>query len=346
MLFELTNSLINYTPEQQKDVVRAVTNLLIGLEEGNLLLQSELIVIEHFSDKISDERAKQALKYLERTIMSQQYEELTYKIRVVLGDPKYGELRYDFFKYTTSIQKTNLLCENQNDCEFYLKIARERYYEYNIAANEVSGGGNTTATELKKKLSKQEITLAIIDSDKHYSSAQLGATAGQCKAKYGDVKRTNCRLKILPTFEVENLIPLGFVVRHCHENHKGADFICKLKNTNLLKILRYYDYKLGATMDSCLVDDKYMSYVGEIYQQLYPRQNFENYIKTLKRQKRQDILPAFNKDMLTIYLKCKAINNHNYDYNYDALDTNTKYREDICKLVLHYCCVRGIASIY
>ena len=85
MLFNLTDSLCDYSQENKDEVITCVSNLLLGYCESKLLLRLSRRVIEHFSPLIIDTKARKALNYLNRTSYTARlFNDLAYHIDVVL----------------------------------------------------------------------------------------------------------------------------------------------------------------------------------------------------------------------------------------------------------------------
>lgn len=361
MLFELTNSLTKCSASQETDVVRAVTNLLIGYYEGNLLLSADIAVINYFKTRVVHRDAKLALKELERKQYSLVYPFVAH-IDVVLDKSKDGELVYTYFRKTYSIQKTRLVCENLDDCRFYIKIAKEKFNDYNIDANMKGCGGSTMDNELENQMKNEGILLAFVDSDKCFPSASIGNTAQNCQ-EVCKTSTVQCRLKILDVHEVENLVPLGFVVRNCDPNDQGRLFIEKLKQRGILDKLLYYDYKNGITLDSISGDKNkdYRNHAKLIFNNLYSG-DFDSHIESLKTQKERElkkkrkkqtikkedriirVFPMINKNIIGQYLNfsfSKPYSSKYYDSTYKSIDPASAYRDEICEIVLAYACVRA-----
>lgn len=151
-------------------------------------------------------------------------------------------------------QETHLITENIADSEFYrflvqfycrrmnITLCSHRYYP-------LMGGGATSAKVLESEIDlQQHFTVAIADSDKHYSGADYGDTYKKMKSVMDSKQPKFCALeKMERVAEIENLIPLKFLKLHTQytEEHEKVFY----------RDPEHYDIKNGFCVRSLFNDD-------------------------------------------------------------------------------------------
>ena len=356
MVFDLSDTLMDYIPgsQQETEVIRCVTNILTGYFEGNLLVTCSRKFICFFMNKIKAPDALLALNYLDR-ISSMLVYEVIYRISVVRkeSDLSDGELSYKFFQKTESIQPTSLICEDIYDCNFYELYTKEFMQDINVKCNRVEGGGSSVGKCIKEAKAKNAIFLSLVDSDCHYKGASIGSTA-QGAINELPKNTTNIFLKILDTLEAENLIPIGYVIKHC-KNQKNEKFFRQLFTNNFGFIWRYYDLKNGLCSSAIIEDEKYYQSGKEWYQKLLHKEDFETRVRNYKQAKEDKLPKIMGKNNVLLPKICKNILNQYitylsskeserayiaYDKDFDKMDPLYKERKEIVDLVYAFLCVR------
>lgn len=151
-------------------------------------------------------------------------------------------------------QETHVITENLADSDFYkfliqfycrsenITLCTHRYYP-------LMGGGATSAKVLESEIElKQHFTVAIADSDKHYSGADYGETYKKMQSVIDTKHPKFCALeKMERVAEIENLIPHKFLKLHNQytEEHE------KIFNRDP----EHYDIKKGFSVRSLFKDD-------------------------------------------------------------------------------------------
>lgn len=300
MLFELTNTLCSYKPTDKTKVITGVTNLLIGYFEGNHLLIISDDFYDVFESEISDDRARQALRYL------YSYETYDYRVpvsyKIVLNDNcKKTELPISYFQLTKSIQPVSILAENPNDVAFYAIVTRilKNVDEDRLAFIPLHGSGYSMGTELDKLQRNKVIALAIADSDIKYPNGKVGATGGAVLAAYSNEKYV--KLEIIEVHEIENLLPPQFIFERCKD--EGKAFMEKIIKFNLLDYLKFYDVKNGISLTD-ITEPDYNTFAKDIYEHIYniKKCTYDRYVKQcLKNNKK--VHPKLRDDLIKTYLR-------------------------------------------
>lgn len=335
MVIELTDTLLKYKEEQENLLLICITNLLISYYEGNHILMASPALCDTFMTKLTDERAKLALHYL--SMHNHTDYDVLWKIKVVLSnaDSTKYEMTYDSFQCTWSVQPTVFIGENLDDVRFYKYLTSKYHMDANLKCISALGGGDTTYDILSYFQSQNCFSLVIVDSDIRYPDCNLGRTAEKCKSK----KKNNVRsvLKILPCHEAENLIPFSILKKISKK--EGRDFLQRIYNKGMLKILKYYDVKKGIKKDDLQGSDKFKRYVEDIHNRIYARNRVKSfqYIWDTKDDKFQ-ILPAINSHALEDFFSCKP--------QWWQDDEFECYRKEISDIVYTCLCARGDGPMY
>lgn len=338
MVFELTDELAKYKPEQQDLLSRCLENLLIGFYEGNLILIISTALCAFFRAKnlIKSDRALRALHYIE--VNGGFKPHVLWYIKVVLENPDISkhELDYSFFAETKSVQPTSFLCENIDDVKFYMKLVSIYYPNTPTNACFYHGGGGTTVDVFLYLKKQKVISLVILDSDVKYPGCDMGDTARKCVNQYKK-HMSHIEVKVLNVHEAENLVPLAFMKAHTHDK-KGEKFLESMKQRELLHLMRYYDIKKGIRKDRAVEDADYLSFCKELYEKLYPcrRNSFSTFLGK-KRKDEDRLFPAIRGDMLH-----KFNTDNGGPYPADCLESD---RMEITNLVHTFVCCRGFDPI-
>ena len=334
MVFELTDELAKYKPEQQDLLSKCLENLLLGFYEGNLILIISRPLCAFFRAKnlVKSDRALWALHYIEER--GGFIPQVLWYIKIVLDNPDISkhELDCTFFAETKSVQPTSFLCENIDDVRFYMKLVSIYFPMTPIQAIYYHGGGGTTVDVFCELKRRKVVCLAILDSDIKYPKCKIGDTARRCEKK-NKKKESYIKLKVLNVHEAENLVPLAFMKMHTHDK-RGESFLEKMKQRGLLHLMRYYDIKKGIRKDRAMEDADYLSFCKDLYERLYPCR--KNSFSTFLSQKRKDedrLFPAIRVDILH-----KFYTDSGGPYPADYLESD---RMEIANLVHTFVCCRG-----
>ena len=337
MLFELTDTLCSYQPADKEKVITGVTNLLIGYYEGNHLLIISDDFYDAFESEITDDRAKQALRYL------YSYETYDYKVpisyKVVLDDNcRRSELPISYFQLTKSIQPIPILAENPNDVAFYAIVTRiiKKLDEDLLAFIPMHGSGYSMGTELEKLQNNHVLSLAIGDSDIKYPKGKVGATGGAVLAAYTNGKYVN--LKIINVHEIENLLPPQFIYER--SENEGESFMSRLIKQGLLDYLRYYDVKNGISL-SDITEPKYNTFANDIYDHLYNTKKctYDRYVKQCQKNHKK-IHPKLKDDLIKKFLRLSFDKQNSYQIYFK------QEWSEIAEIFYQYACSRVSEPIH
>lgn len=345
MLFELSDELLGYSLEKEVTVLNCITNILIGYYEGNHLLMANDSFCEKFKDKIIEDRAKRALRYLENH-SSFEYD-VDWRAKVVLdgANPQKHEINLSFFERTSAIQPTRIIGEHLNDAFFYYYVMCSMININDIVENTAFipdlGGGSASIDKINHLFKQDDsINLGIFDSDKKFPDDNNKERMAIKISKYKD-KKLNIGIGIINVMEVENLIPLSFVMNL----HKDKKRILQLINKNCPDLLNYYDFKEGL----CFKEDyeqNYYDYLKEKYEKINPKKcGFDDFIRN-ERMKTPDkpvvVFQSIGKDILKSFVEKTNVKT-NKPVKFGLFDNDSRIYGEwrrIARLVYTYICSR------
>ena len=283
MVFELTDSLINESVVNTKDIRDSLHNLFLGYEEGNLILSLSPDLLNFLDSRLTDSLSKRVINYLKNKALARY--DVLWNTKIVLDNPNYEnhELSIRFFRKSSTVQPPILLCENLRDTRFYFALCKEYFgIEFINTKRVLGGGGSATADSLESIVNLFDcFCLCIVDSDMKYPGSEDGGT-------YRAIQNKN--LLPNPTFyvyklnvhEIENLIPLDSICQHI-KDRKGRLFAKKLKWADKDgDILKYYDIKNGIELETIQKDELYRNFAEMIYARLGKRPSFNKYLSTIR----------------------------------------------------------------
>jgi hypothetical protein len=199
--------------------LKALENMAQSAANGNHIVSGDRSLLEIVSeiDELSDRarsyyrRMAQNLTQLGRIIASIPRVEVD--IGAEDGDIVNGIVSAGVLFDADYCEKAQLLVENLTDFEVLLGLARllmlDSYCSFAISLRAQNGGGSTTHQVLKHIMSGPSgPVLCIVDSDQKYLGGAIGSTAMavmRAARRLPGVWRM--RLIVLPTRELENLIP-------------------------------------------------------------------------------------------------------------------------------------------
>ena len=336
MLFELTDELTNYSLDEESLVLNCITNILIGYYEGNHLLIANDPVFNAFKDIVTEDRAKRAIRYLENH-SSYEYD-VDWKVKVVLdnADPNKHEIDLSFFERTSTIQPTKLIGEHLNDAFFYYYIMCSMINIKDIVENTAYipdlGGGSSSVDKINYLYKRNDsFNLGIFDSDKKYPE---------------DKNKERLAIKIsgidiINVLEVENLIPLTFVIK-LHNDKKN---LLQQINRNCPELLDYYDFKDGLFYKE-EYEQKYLDFLKEQFEKTHPKGSKFNKFISKEKSKSPDkpiiVFPSIGKNILKSFVEETNVNS-NKTINFGLFDNDPRLFDEwnrIARLVYTYTCSR------
>jgi hypothetical protein len=154
-----------------------------------------------------------------------------------------------YFKDSEAIQKTVLLCENQNDAKFFIHLVKAylttkknlKKAQVKIQATPRGGGGNTIKSELDAQCQSRTFCLCITDNDCGAPDTAFGGTAkrlGLSQTKWQawqnssqidgsiTIRKDSALAKAfaLTEREVENLMPTALIEKSIPKSTKDDVF--------------------------------------------------------------------------------------------------------------------------
>lgn len=308
MLFELLDELVNYPAEAENKVVACISNLLLGYYEGNHLLMSSEFFCNAFRNKIVDDRAKSALHYLEKHLSYSYDIDWHAKVKLKDANPQKHEINLGFFEKTSAIQPTRVIGEHLNDAYFYYYIMCSLIKKNDITENTAYipdlGGGSSSIDKIDLLFQKNDsINLGIFDSDKKYTNdTNKNRMSEKISKKYRN-KKVNIGIETINVMEVENLIPLPFIIKL----HRDKEAILNRIKKECPELLNYYDFKNGIYYTSKTDDPQYNAKIKYWYNVIYKdKENFDEFIKKcLVKQAEEPIcvFPNIGKQILKSFVE-------------------------------------------
>lgn len=165
--------------------------------------------------------------------------------------------------------RTNLICENLSDCNFFGNIAKLYKLENSINAINIelennNGGGDTIVEVYKEKDKLKEISLLIVDSDQKYYEAPLGNTL---KRLLKVEKSQVVEIYSLHVHEIENLIPIQMIENYYRQSNNEENREDVINFLKLFKIsnfdnspLAFFDMKKGIQVKKWQENENYREY--------------------------------------------------------------------------------------
>ena len=342
MLFQLSDSIVSYAPQDEEKVLFSVARILDSFRDGCIYLTASVLVCQFFKLKFKEERLLKTLNFIDqnRALLPS----VLWRINIVLVNPDYSkyEVGLSYFEKSDCLLIPFFVSENVNDIEFYSLITEAYYPEASLCYIPAMGGGSTTSKVISE-IRRFGFILAIVDSDRKYRGATLGDTASNCNKTIRH-NNTFAFLKVLDIHEVENLIPLSSI-RKVQMNRESRNFFRKILSVKYFDFLPFYDYKEGISV-SDMDNSLYRVYAEDVYAHLYSKNKmeFSKYINQCKKRTLR-IFPGFRKDLLDDYLKrLRSDKSEGFKeiLGYDCFECT---RRSIANLVFTFCCARGTTPI-
>lgn len=274
MLFYLTKTLVVDNSDPNLDnILLSVNNIATTVISGNHLLLGDFDSIVFFREKFKDSPVIYALfNELYQNFATQPIPIcLTYYIEIVKENPisrneddiEIQQIIYSDFTDSDHCIKTQLVCEDLNDCHFYEHVLKwfidENDCNVSFTCGKLNGGGKNTYRVVDNEIRNKHCTICIVDTDIKFPNdvSAIDSTYGKCR----DLKISTPIYKLLPLYvrEIENLVPLNYFDHldwsnsNDENNKKSFDYLRK----DAEEILPYFDYKKGIKKD-----EKYKSNIG------------------------------------------------------------------------------------
>ncbi len=208
-----------------------------------------------------------------------------FKIKNIDGNTIY-EVPIHYFKSSTSLQSTLLICEDLTDCDFYDFLGK-RYIEksklnYRIGFTKIGGGGANTEVNYESHLkSCNTPCITIVDSDKKSDDAAVGKTAYNVCKIYEECKNAHITSTyVLPVREKENLIPpMLYYEIDKNDSRKILLDIYKLSPD----IYYYGDIKSGLKTSDTRVTNYIENEIKKITKKIIPMEELQSQIASIRK---------------------------------------------------------------
>lgn len=258
MLIELSQGLekdlINLLAQQS--FVDAIDNLTLAHYEGkHILLSPHRLTDRLISSSVTSEKTRGILRKVKSQYTDSQnlkkkltnYIRIDHGIRDIdsenSGHQRCFKVPYAWFSDSEHVQKTRLLCEDDDDCKIYAGVLRAYLVANKINLVEVvfrpsGSGGNSIQDRLRECEYGEGITICIVDSDQKWPGASLGQTAHQLRRTFDRLDRTKtvAHIIILECHELENILPTR-LIEEALPDTADRSIIDRLTLANNLRII-------------------------------------------------------------------------------------------------------------
>lgn len=277
MLYYLDDSLIVSSDDvRYLDIVRVVRNLAISVEESKHYLLASYKTLNHFREVFPSDPFITPLfnKLIENFAFYSIPPFLDRYVVITTGGTEIVEkeeklvicINYSELLDTNSFRSTSLICEDLNDCSFYHHILNWYIENYrmrvNVSLSDTHGGGARIDSTALKEVDDHHFGVVIVDGDFKYPNDSEGDTAKKCRETFHGV--TYLILIVLPSHEIENLIPSSFY-------SSNPDFQLPARRQKLNQLLsfdrafedifQYLDFKSGWKMAEVMNDLEFRNFV-------------------------------------------------------------------------------------
>lgn len=171
------------------------------------------------------------------------------------------------FKSISFFQKTDILTENQLDCDFFEIMAKSYAKSNKISSisfeyKSIPGGGSTAGEVLQKEIDQNLFCVAIADSDKHNPYGNYGATYQSIHNVITINNDVNWVIDYVMdnVCEIENLIPRSLLEDKDIRTTSAKEVKKITKND-----YSFYDIKLGVHIKKCDIGNLNCEYTIEDY---------------------------------------------------------------------------------
>ncbi len=278
MLFVLSNELLTASSDVQKTKVeRAVKYIATAVFESKHLLSGSLEVLGYFKEIFcADSDLYSLFSTLENNFYSTSFDFITRKVEMVIDvsipkrieeDIEIFQVSVDDFQDSARCQKTIVLGEDFNDCNFFNYILnwylKRLNFNIHCEFDKDNGGGVNIQKSINNHLKNNKILFSIIDTDRRYPNGPVGKTYEECK-KYINKEKGIFKLIALDVQEIENLMPFNFLDNKVYSGEHAAKKVkfdlLRLHNPNLLQ---YFDIKKGIKKEKAEEDILYKNFAKE-----------------------------------------------------------------------------------
>jgi hypothetical protein len=146
------------------------------------------------------------------------------------GDKVVHHVPYSYFSNPLSaLHPSRLIAEDSTDRDIYLTALRAYYCRHRSALRGLAcaiagfGGGGSSTEDQFRDHAQHGPTVALVDSDRQYPKAPLGATARAVTSAATQLPTCVCSVRVLPCHELENLLPAS-LVEECLSDDDGEAF--------------------------------------------------------------------------------------------------------------------------
>lgn len=299
MLFILSDELIVESSHPKKnDIMRAIKYIATSVFESKHLLSGSLDVLGFFKREFRGDLDLYSLfNTIENNYYSTSFDFIKRRVEVVIdivstqrieGDFEIFQCSIDEFQDTSWCQKTILLCEDFNDCNFFSYILRwyvlKNNYHINCEFELDNGGGINICKSIRNHLRNKKILLSIIDTDRKYPAAKTGETYNNCKGFLSSING-KFHLITLDVQEIENLMPFNLLDdKTFHAEHLTKKEKFDMLRNNNPSLLQYFDIKKGIKKEDTEKDPDYKNFARECCACVQDLGDFDEYYNSLERK--------------------------------------------------------------
>lgn len=272
MLFEIDISLISElnNPSPSLDLIETLDLLARACWQGNHLIFADRNVLEFLKDfdgaspitKHVFEQLFQIFPQSQAYLSLFSYKVIVVGVRDVFEHEKINNVNVirisaNVLSQTNILNPTILLGENLNDANFLIYFGRARLIKNRLQGVHLSydprgGGGHTTADIYDDiQQARLNLCLCIVDSDKLFPSASIGQTARDVQ-RVNDVSQPLCQYFILPTHEIENIIPLSILTESSENDPNLLNAINDIRRVESEDSRLFLDIKQGLKLNDII----------------------------------------------------------------------------------------------
>ncbi len=275
MLFWLSDRLVSALkdPSERENVLRGVKNILRGMYESNHLVHASRSTILTLIDEIDDPDCESVLTYINGNYAMLNYGKIKTYVQVVEGRKVLNQIcdrsttvinvSIDFFQTSCLLKKTRVLIEHTDEDVLYRLIA-DYHRKLNFLGNVTvsfegyHGGGTTIGRVFEKHCESQDcLCLALCDTDQKYPEAPIGSTCQKIQEVNLQNKNPLCSFRKLEVHEIENLIPINYILKMKKISHASKTFLINARTSPHRDLLAYFDFKNGITAKHVRTNDDY-----------------------------------------------------------------------------------------
>ncbi len=275
MLFILSDELIVENSHPKKnDIMRAVKYIATSVFESKHLLSGSLRVLRFFKEEFRTDLDLYSLfNTIENNYYSTSFDFIKRRVEVVIDIVTINRIEDGFeifqcsideFQDTSWCQKTILLCEDFNDCNFFSYILKwyilRNNYNIHCEFEPDGGGGINICRSIKNHLKNKKILLSIIDTDRKYPTSKTGETYNKCRG-FLSLTRGKFQIIALDVQEIENLMPFNLLDNKIFfDEHLTKKKKFDMLRNNNPSLLQYFDIKKGIKKEDTEKDPDYKDF--------------------------------------------------------------------------------------